>query len=70
VRRDAGALLTYFVGTHRHRRATDRGAAAREGTDTERHFGRIAVDDVDVLHRQIQPIGRDLSEGRLMALSV
>ena len=44
-------------------------AAAGEGADAERHRGRVAAHDGDVLERDAEHVGADLRERRLVALA-
>ena len=67
---DLGALLLDLVETAHDGAAADRQAARSIGAHPERHPIGVAVDDVDILHRDAEMVRHHLREGGLMALAV
>ena len=67
---DLLALLDDLVDASRDRRTADGGAAAAVGAHAELDQVGVAVDDLDRLRRDAEPVGDDLGEGRLVTLSV
>ena len=70
VRGDLLRLLLDLLGRHVDRRCADGTAAAAVAAHPERHLAGVAVDDVDVVDRNLQFVGDDLRERRLVALAV
>ena len=70
VRDDAPGLLDHLLGGVPERDAADRQAAAPVRVEAELHRRRVAVDHLDLVDRDAQPLGGDLREGRHVALPV
>lgn len=51
-------------------RTADRGRTRTVGAHTEHHLVGIAVDDIDILERDAEPLRYDLCKGRLVPLTV
>ena len=70
MRGDLLALDDDFVARLVERGAADHQRARAVSAHAELHLVGVAEDDVDVLERHAEPLGDDLSEGRLVSLAV
>ena len=67
---DFRQLFTQLLEGLVHGRAAHRGAAAAKSADAVLDDGRVAVNHVDVVHRDSELVGGDLSECGFLALAV
>src|SRR5256885_2594159 len=70
VRGDLARLLLHFLRAEVDGGAADRSAAGAVAAHAEGHLAGVAMHDLDVVHGELQFVGGDLREGRLVPLAV